>query len=137
MKRSELISTTNNTPANRLDGKVENLPRVIRLKDAYQYLGMDRNRFNDEVRPYLTEIRYGTQCVAFDRLDLDVWFDDYKSRNGRPGQPKGERPWDGKERQGSSKGPVPGISINKSTGGEFAKAVEQVASKKQNASSRG
>jgi hypothetical protein len=32
------------------------LPRLIRLRDAPQYLGMDRNRFNAEVRPYLTEI---------------------------------------------------------------------------------
>jgi hypothetical protein len=26
-------------------------PRIIRLKDAATYLGMDKNRFNAEVRP--------------------------------------------------------------------------------------
>ncbi|WP_244887552.1 hypothetical protein [Rickettsiella grylli] len=26
-------------------------PRLIRLRDAPNYLGMDRNRFNNEVRP--------------------------------------------------------------------------------------
>ena len=31
------------------------LVRFIRLRDAYDYLGMDKNRFNSEVRPYLTE----------------------------------------------------------------------------------
>jgi hypothetical protein len=108
-------------------------PRVIRAKDAPGYLGMDRNRFNAEVRPTLTEIRYGKQCVCFDRLELDAWFDDYKSRNGRPGQPKGERLWDAKERQGSLKGPVSGMSTSNSTGGVFARAVEQITSKKQNA----
>ncbi len=58
------------------------LPRFIRLRDAPFYLGMDRNRFNVEVRPYVTEIPIGEQGVTFDRLDLDAWADDYKSRNG-------------------------------------------------------
>ena len=105
--------------------------RGIRLMDAPGYLGMDRNRFNAEVRPYLTEMRYGTQCVCFDRLDLDAWFDEYKSRNGRPGQPKGELTWDVKERRGSSKGPVSGISTSSSGGADFAKALDRVTSKKQ------
>ena len=61
-------------------------PRLLRLRDAPDYLGMDRNRFNAEVRPELTEIPIGEQGVAFDRLDLDAWVDEYKSRNGRPGQ---------------------------------------------------
>ena len=59
------------------------LPRVIRLSDAPAYLGMDKNRFNHEVRPHLTEIPLGTQGVAFDRIDLDEWWDEYKNRNGR------------------------------------------------------
>ncbi len=50
------------------------LPRFIRLRDAYFYLGMDRNRFNSEVRPYVTEVRIGTQGIAFDRLELDAWI---------------------------------------------------------------
>jgi hypothetical protein len=41
---------------------------------------MDKNRFNDEVRPHVTEIPVGTQGVGFDRLDLDEWFDDYRAR---------------------------------------------------------
>jgi hypothetical protein len=106
-------------------------PRGIRAKDAPGYLGMDRNRFNAEVRPNLTEIRYGKQGVCFDRLDLDAWFDDYKSCNGRPGQPKGERLWDAKERQGSLKGPVSGMSTSKSGEADFAKALDQATSMKQ------
>ena len=109
-------------------------PRVIRFKDAPAYLGMDRNRFNAEVRPFITAVPIGKQGVAFDRLELDAWFEDYKSRNGRPGQPKGERLWDAKGRQGSSKGVPIGISTKKPTDGVFAKAVEQIASKKRNAS---
>lgn len=34
---------------------------------------MDRNRFNAEVRPFVTELPIGTQGIAFDRLDLDQW----------------------------------------------------------------
>ena len=74
------------------------LPRLIRLRDAPHYLGMDPNRFNAEVRPYLTEIPIGKQGIGFDRLDLDAWFEDYKSRNGRPGKRKGvDKPWDARK----------------------------------------
>jgi hypothetical protein len=68
------------------------LPRLIRLRDAPGYLGMDRNKFNAEGRPLLTEIPLGKQAVAFDRLELDGWVDDYISRNGR--RPKALRPED-------------------------------------------
>jgi predicted DNA-binding transcriptional regulator AlpA len=60
------------------------LPRLIRYRDAPNYLGMDRNRFDAEVRPSLTEIPIGDRGIAFDRLDLDAWVEEYKSRNGRP-----------------------------------------------------
>lgn len=59
------------------------LPRFIRLKDASAYLGMDKNRFNREVRPKLIAIPIGTQGIAFDRLDLDEWASEYKRCNGR------------------------------------------------------
>ncbi len=62
------------------------LPRLIRLRDCPFYLGMDRNRFNSEVRPYLTEIPIGKQGIAFDRLELDHWISDYIERNGRPAE---------------------------------------------------
>lgn len=72
-------------------------PRFIRCKDAPAYLGMDRDRFNGEVRPHLIEIPIGVQGIAFDRLDLDAWADDYKDRNGRPSSPKLAEEW--KERE--------------------------------------
>jgi hypothetical protein len=59
-------------------------PRLLRLRDAPRYLGMDKNRFNREVRPCLTVIPIGKQGVAFDRLDLDAWADEYKRQNGCP-----------------------------------------------------
>jgi integrase len=50
-------------------------PRLLRFRDAPAYLGMDKNRFNREVRPSVAEIRIGVQGIAFDRLDLDKWAD--------------------------------------------------------------
>jgi hypothetical protein len=62
---------------------------LVRFRDAPNYLGMDRNRFNAEVRPFLTRIPIGHQGIAFDRLELDAWVEDYISRNGRrPKAPK-------------------------------------------------
>jgi hypothetical protein len=90
---------------------------------------MDRNRFNAEVRPFLTEVPIGTQGIGFDRLELDAWFEDYKSRNGRPAQ-KGDYSWDANESPASFSGPESGTSISASLGGEFAEALAQLASKK-------
>ncbi|MEE9267683.1 MAG: hypothetical protein V3V86_13245, partial [Gammaproteobacteria bacterium] len=69
------------------------LPRFVRLRDAPDYLGMDRNRFDRLVRPNLVVIPIGKQGIAFDRLDLDDWADHYKSRNGRPAAER-RKPWD-------------------------------------------
>ncbi len=44
---------------------------------------MDRNRFNAQVRPYVSEVRIGSQGIAFDRLELDAWWEHCKSRNER------------------------------------------------------
>ena len=63
--------------------QVQILPRFIRFRDAPKYLGMDRNRFNKEVRPFIKEIPIGTQGIAFDRVDLDAWADYYKESKGR------------------------------------------------------
>ena len=111
-------------------------PRVLRFRDAPAYLGMDRNRFNAEVRPYLTEVPIGTQGIGFDRLELDAWFEDYKNCNGRPAR-KGETPWDANKYPASSAGQASGMSTSTSVGGEFAKALEQVKSKRRNISSQG
>lgn len=105
-------------------------PRIIRFRDAPSYLGMDRNRFNAEVRPYLTEVPIGKQGIGFDRLELDAWLDDYIARNGRPAQ-KGVKRWDANEFPASSRGAGYGTSTNGSKGGEFAKALDLLASRKR------
>jgi hypothetical protein len=108
-------------------------PRIIRFRDAPAYLGMDRNRFNAEARPYLTEIPIGVQGIGFDRLELDAWADEYIARNGRPGSGKGTKPWDARKYPASSSGPESGISTSASAGGEFAEALAQLGSTKRSA----
>ena len=108
------------------------MPRVLRLRDAPRYLGMNRNFFNAEVRPFLTESRIGRQGVAFDRLELDAWWEQYQSRNGRPAARR-NKPWD-KRKDGypaSLSGAVSGTSTRKSEVADFAKALAKTASGKR------
>ena len=112
------------------------LPRMLRLRDAPTYLGMDRNRFNTEVRPSLTVIPIGEQGIAFDRFELDAWVDEYKSMHGRQATAKGESLWQGRKHPASLSAPGCGTSTSVSTGGEFAKALDQINLKKQNDSSQ-
>jgi hypothetical protein len=112
------------------------MPRIIRFGDAPSYVGMDRNRFNAEVRPHLIEIPIGKQGIGFDRLELDAWVDDYKTRNGRPGRWKGDKSWDVKRCQASSSEAASGMSTSTSAGGAFAKALAQLTSRKRSAISQ-
>ena len=108
-------------------------PRFLRLRDAPIYLGMNRNLFNSEVRPHLTEIPIGTQGIAFDRLDLDAWADQYKNRNGRPGRKGGNTLWDAKPCADSPAGEISGISTSRSEDKvAFAKALAQATGRKLN-----
>jgi hypothetical protein len=112
------------------------LPRLIRLRDAPFYLGMDRNRFNALVRPLLTEIPIGKQGVAFDRLDLDAWVDNYITRSGRLDQPNGGSSWDARKHQDSSNAAIAGISTKKCEVDAFAKALAKATSEKRRSISR-
>jgi hypothetical protein len=107
------------------------LPRFIRLRDAPFYLGMDRNRFNAEVRQFLTCIPIGRQGVAFDRLELDAWVDDYVSCNGRPAERS--KTWDAENQLASRKEAASGGSTRESRDTEeWKKALSRLTSRKRN-----
>jgi hypothetical protein len=108
-------------------------PRFIRLRDAPRFFGMDKNRFNREVRPCLTEVRIGTQGRAFDRLEMEAAAEEYKSRNGIPvAQSDRRKPaWEIKERQASPNVVGSGTSTNVSEECAFARALEQAMSGRQ------
>ncbi|MEX2260019.1 MAG: hypothetical protein WD672_15050, partial [Woeseia sp.] len=102
-------------------------------RDAPFYLGMDRNRFNTEVRPYLTKIPIGSRGIAFDRLELDAWVEEYKSRNGRPA--KRSSIWDAEDHPASRKEAKFGALTRKSKDTEdWSKAVARVTSTRRSAS---
>jgi hypothetical protein len=98
---------------------------------------MDKNRFNREVRPHVTVIRIGRQGVAFDRIDLDAWADEHKSRNGCPAaQTERSKPWETKNRQVSPSEVGSGILTNCLEEREFAAALAQATSPKHKSNSR-
>ena len=115
------------------------LPRLIRLRDAPAYLGMDRHRFNDDVRPNITEIPIGSQGVAFDRLDLDAWVDDYKRCSGRPAaiHERSMEKWDENEHRGSKSAAKLGTLTKRSSEVDFVKALALASSKKPKSSLQG
>lgn len=115
------------------------LPRLIRLRDAPTYLGMDRHRFNNDVRPNLVEVPMGSQGIAFDRLDLDAWVDDYIQCSGRPAvtRQRSLEQWDEKNRQVSLKEATTGTSTRRSSDAEFERVLARVTSKKQKSIMRG
>jgi len=93
---------------------------------------MDRNRFNTEVRPGLTEIPIGRQGIAFDRLELDAWVDDYKSRNGRPAERS--KTWDAINHRASRKEAASGGSTRRSGDTEdWQRVAARLISKRRNA----
>ena len=105
------------------------LPRLVRLRDAPFYLGMGRNRFNREVRPYLMEIPDGEPGLAFDRIDLDDWADEHKHRSGRPATWKGGTTCLENQRLGSASAAASGTSTNGSKGyrgGDFERALARI-----------
>jgi len=114
-----------------MGAKTPLLPRLVRFRDAPFYVGMDRNRFNAEVRPFLTEIPVGVQGIAFDRLELDAWVEQYKHRNGRPAQRKGTLTWDERECPVLSTGVASGTSTSASDVAAFEKALANATSRKR------
>src|SRR5580658_4398974 len=113
-------------------------PRLLRLRDAPRYLGMDKNRFNREVRPRVTVIPIGIQGVAFDRLDLDAWADEHKRRNGCPAaQSERTKPWETTERQASPSVVGSGTSTKCSEELAFARALRRTISPKPRSNSPG
>ena len=110
-------------------------PKILRMKDAPYYMGMNKNMFNDIVRPFVTEIPIGKQGIGFDRLELDMFADDNKRRVGRPGSQMKERSLWQKSQQvlQEKRATVSGISIKSSKEKDFMKALEVVASKKRSA----
>lgn len=103
-------------------------PRLIRLRDAANYLGMDRNRFNNEVRPFLITLKIGQQGIAFDRIDLDRWVNEFKKHTGKPAQRTMH--WQRHEIQTLLNEKNPPKIIKKTVDQEFQELITQLTKKK-------
>lgn len=118
-------------------------PRFIRLKMAPAYVAMDKNLFNRTVRPYLRQIPIGRGGIAFDRLELDRWADQYSTCNGRPAPKMEGQLCLENECQGSRNASEPivrlsGTSTNVSEGSDtFQAALERAIRKKRKGIWRG
>ena len=71
-------------------------PRFIKQKYAPDFFGVSRGFFDQYIRPFLTEIRWGNNPqsgVSYDVLEMHVLADRIVERNERPAE-KGETSWD-------------------------------------------
>jgi hypothetical protein len=111
------------------------IPRLIRLSNAAEYLGMSPPEFEKRVRPYVTAIRpEGTRAVFFDREDLDAWADEFKERHAikHPEQPESrETPWQNPHR-GLESAATSGTLKKSLQDNHFVKALKKRASKMRN-----
>jgi hypothetical protein len=106
-------------------------PKWVRLRDVPAYTGMDLKMFNRLARPHLVEIRLSSKCVAFDKVDLDRWMDEYKSGNGLPPDRKGGKSsWEGKEPRAYTGEAKSGISERPSVDANYWEALERASSMK-------
>ena len=67
-------------------------PIIIRIKNAPFYCGMNRKRFNREVRPLLTTVPIGKTGIGFYREELDAWAENLKNTQGI--SPKERKAWE-------------------------------------------
>ena len=113
--------------------KCECWKRIFRAGEAPGYFGVNRNLFNSDFRPHLTELPMSSQAIGFDRYEMDELIDKILAAKGRPARPyePGESSWAERTRRVSSIDRAYGTSTNGSKGSEFAKVLEQLASQKQ------
>ena len=64
--------------------KIKIIPIILRPKDVHFYCGMNRQRFNREVRKLLTIVPIGKTGIGFYREELDAWAENLKNTQGIP-----------------------------------------------------
>jgi hypothetical protein len=97
---------------------------------------MNKNVFNKLVRPCVRVITIGERGIAFDRLELDAWAEEYCRCNGRPALKKEGQQCRSEHQdfiEGRKRVARNGTSTNgSSTMDAFARALELTMKKKPN-----
>ena len=93
LKKSGLIfqPQSSETPTHLTDLSAKYKAKVIRLEFAPGYLGMNKNKFNQDVRPFLQELSFGDRSVGFNRSQLDKWVDNQTNTEDTEDEPF---PWE-------------------------------------------
>jgi hypothetical protein len=104
-------------------------PRIVRFRDARHYVGMDRNRFNAEVRPHVTEIPIASRGSASTAMNLMLGCTSMSAATGVPHEKEQQNGTQIKY-QDSPSGAGSGTSTSSCSGGEFARALAHLDSKK-------
>src|SRR6266478_9422454 len=118
------------------------LPRFLRPPAAAAYLAMNKNSFKRLVRPWVRAVPIGKRAIAFDRLALDAWAEEYSQCNGRPAHELEGRQWEREPCLDSTNRSVQtaassGKSISESaTMAAFARALAQATTLKRSGTSR-
>ena len=99
-------------------------PRLLRPKDAAKYLAMNKNQFNNLVRPFIPHHEWGERSIAFDIQDLNNWLDRKRTNVIPPKQSMETTSWQ-EEQKDSQKGAIFGTSAKRSKENDFTKALAQ------------
>src|ERR1700722_4606018 len=106
------------------------VPVIIRFKNAPSYCGMNRQRFNREVRPLLTLIPIGKSGIGFYRQELDAWAEHLKNTQGIP--PHRRTTWEKSDLyRGSGCATASGTLTKWSTENAYLKALKSAKGQKQ------
>ena len=104
--------------------------RGLNRQEAISYLGVEGSYFDKSIRPQLKSMKLGTSQI-FDRLDLDIIFDQLKVAAGDVGPTeKGVTPWP-KEPQVSLKQKTDGgVSISSTKDLDFKAVLKRIKQQK-------
>ena len=137
-KRGLLISVpSRKTPTDATNLVDKYAAKIIRLSDAPSYLGVNKNKFNRDIRPLLHELALGDRSVGFNRSELDNFIDKQTDQDTT----KELEPWElppknGTARLASSSGETSGTSSARSATPKLDAAFKQVTADKQKKSMR-
>ena len=113
------------------DDNAPDMPYLLTLQSARNYLSMGKNSFNKYIRPRAAEFRVGRR-VMFRIVDLEAAAEDNLHRYRCPDQSQGELKWDKIKYEGSLKGAISGTLTNKSAEDVFSAALARRNSKRRN-----
>ena len=104
--------------------------RLYTRKEAMSFLGMNVNEWYRDAKPYLTQIKRGTQKSVYCFYELNALADKIKAASGRPAKKELEQ-WDNENQAASIKGAKPGILTKSYKDEDFTEALTAATSRRR------